>query len=221
MRAFARGIFFAVLLIGVFVASAKADTVYSYVGDTFRFVQGVYTQVDRITGSFVLSGSFVPVAVTGPQLVTNGVVSYNFTDGHETLTQSNSTGTFRVGFFNGTLVVPGTAGANGWWVVDLHTPTSGIVTDSIGDYQMISWIGGATPSAYHACNSGTALCYDDPTISTDTILGLDNRAPGLPGTWTVQRVPEGGTTALFLFAGLACLTILPRFIGVKRATHEL
>jgi hypothetical protein len=83
------------------------------------------------------------------------------------------------------------------------------VTDSIGDYQMISWIGGATPSAYHPCNSGTALCYDDPTISTDTILGLDNRAPGLPGTWTVQRVPEGGTTALFLFAGLACLTILP------------
>jgi len=37
----------------------------------------------------------------------------------------------------------------------------------------------------------------------------------------VQSVPEGGTTTLFLFAGLACLTILPRFIGVKRVTREL
>ena len=195
MRAFARAIFFAVLLLGVFVASAKADTVYSYVGDTFRFVQGVYTQVDRITGSFVLSGSFVPVAVTGPQLVTSSVVSYNFTDGHQTLTQSNSTGTFRVGFFNGTLVVPGTAGANGWWVVDLHTPTSGIVTDSIGDYQMISWIGGAAPSAYHACNSGTAL---PSVIRARPYATTYSRIPSLLVFWPMKDSATRGSRRMFL-----------------------
>jgi len=228
MRTFARGILCAPLLIAVFVTSAEADTVYSYVGDTFRFVQGVYTQADRITGSFVLSGSFVPVAVTGPQLVTNSVVSYNFTDGHQTLTQSNSTGTFRVGFNpDGTPVVPGTGiptgtqGPNSWWVVYIQTPTSGIQTLFGGDYQMIAWIGAA--NAPPICSTSPQQCGLDPTISAAMINGLgpNNLVGGLPGTWTLQSVPEGGTTALLFFAGLACVTILLRSIGVKRVTRGL
>ena len=84
MRTFPRGIFFALPLIGVFVTSAEADTVYSYVGDRFTFAQGVYSAGDRITGSFVLSDSFVPTVGligVGPQSVTNFVESYSFTAG--------------------------------------------------------------------------------------------------------------------------------------------
>jgi hypothetical protein len=204
MRTFARIVLFALLLMGVFVASADADSDYSYTGDTFTFVQGVYTPLDRIIGDFVLSSSFVPVTGVGPgiQTVTNGVVSYSFTDGHQTLTQDNSTATFQVAFNpDGTPIVPGTdgAGVNGWWYVDIHTPTSEILTESLdGDYQ-------------------TFASIDDASMSRAIILSINGALyPGSPGTWTVQTVPEGGTTTLFLFANLASLAILAHFTGLKR-----
>jgi hypothetical protein len=228
MRAFARGIFFAVLLIGVFVASAKADTVYRYVGDRFTFAQGVYSPGDRITGSFVLSDSFVPTVGligTEAQSVTNFVESYSFTDGHQTLTQSNSTGTFSMPFTaDGTLVVPGSAtGAIGspHWSVYISTPTSGIETASPGDYLVTAWTGSAQPVSY--CSGLPPICHIDPAGSTAIINGLGSGVSGLdvgglPGTWTVQTVPEGGTTALFLLAGLSILT---PFIGLKRISRGL
>jgi hypothetical protein len=224
MRTFPRGVFFALLLIGVFVTSAEADTVYSYVGDRFTFAQGVYSAGDRITGSFVLSDSFLPTVGligVGPQSVTNFVESYSFTDGHQTLTQSNSTGTFKMPFTtDGTLVVPGSApGAIGspYWSVSIQTPTSGIQTASLGDYYITAWTGSPQPTS--GCGGLPAICYIGPAGSTAVIDGV---APypfiGLPGTWTVHRVPEGGTTVLFFFAGLVGLTILPRLIAPVRFT---
>src|SRR5258708_38023514 len=44
------------------------------------------------------------------QCVSSGIVSYSFTDGHQTLTQSNSTGSFQLGFnADGTPAPPGNA----------------------------------------------------------------------------------------------------------------
>jgi hypothetical protein len=34
---------------------ARADTVYTYTGLNFDFASGIYTTMDRVTGTFVLS----------------------------------------------------------------------------------------------------------------------------------------------------------------------
>jgi hypothetical protein len=223
MRAFPRTIF-ALFLIGGFAAPAKADTVYTYTGDTFMFAQGAYAPGDRITGSFVLSGSFVPIIEIGPQSVAGFVKSYSFTDGHQTLTQANSTATFRVPFdFNGFPIDPdNTLG----WQIDLRSLAAGISTDAGpylgGDYIMYTWTGAAANPIVWNCAGGSPFpieCHFDPAISVALInaTGPSNIYGGLPGTWAMQ-IPEGGSTALFLLAGL---TILTPFIGLKRATRGL
>jgi hypothetical protein len=207
MRTFARAVFFAVFLTGVFVASAKADTVYTYTGGTFTYATGVYVPGDQVTGTFTLSSSFVPALPSaGLQLVDSGVVSWSFTDGHQTLTQLNSTGSFYVGFSSdGTPILPHYGlpyspflGLLNGWEVNLGTPTSRILTvfdtASSGDYTVWAGLG---------CSNHNQTCTSSAVI-TD-LMGAPYA--GFPGTWTIQ-VPEGGTTALFLFVGLAGLTIL-------------
>jgi len=81
---------------------AHADTVYTYTGDYFGTyiyngfprVSGVYTTADRITGSFTVADDFVPVPLPGGARFTDAVLHYSFTDGHQTLTEANSTGQF-------------------------------------------------------------------------------------------------------------------------------
>src|SRR5438309_917249 len=103
----------AVLALLLLAGPAQATTVYSYVSDTFHYATGVYTFADRISGSFEVADGFLPAlngggdvfigsglvrdangfpASTTPTFV-NGVVSYSFTDGHQTLTAANSTAT--------------------------------------------------------------------------------------------------------------------------------
>jgi len=196
MRTLTRAIlfFFFALPIGVFVASAKGDTLHTYVGDTFTNVTGVYLQGDQVTGSFVLSGSYVyPNQGAGIYQVASFVTSYCFTDGHQTLTQANSTANIQVGFNpDGTPKVPTVgAGINSDWIVQINGLSGEILTEAISGagWQTVALLGS----------------------SEGHILSIDEtRWPGGPGTWSVQ-VPEGGTTSLFLFAGLAGLTILRRF----------
>jgi hypothetical protein len=65
-------------------------------GNTFPRVTGVYTTADRITGSFTVAEGFVPLPNTAGDLFTEGVLRYAFTDGHQTLTEANSTGRFHL-----------------------------------------------------------------------------------------------------------------------------
>jgi hypothetical protein len=111
--------------------SAKADSIYTFAGNTFVLVQGVYTQTDRITGNFVLPSSFVP-SIFGAGLNNPfAPVSYSFTDGYQTLTQYNSTATFEASASsNGTL---GFTSVNGSWLVAIQTPASGIFIRADGD----------------------------------------------------------------------------------------
>jgi len=127
---------------------AQATTVYSYVGDTFRTVSGVYTFADRISGSFEVADGFVPGAgvfgdvfmgsglnANGVNTISNGVVAYSFTDGHQTLTAANSTAT------NIRLEVPGTFDLlpwpadyqPSWWVIDIASADGRIRLDRTGD----------------------------------------------------------------------------------------
>jgi hypothetical protein len=76
--------------------AAAADTIYSYVGDTFRTVSGVYTLADRITGSFTVQDGFTPQPLPGGSNWLPGVLSYRFTDGHQILTNANSTAGIRL-----------------------------------------------------------------------------------------------------------------------------
>ncbi len=216
MQMLARTILFAVLLAGVYDASAEADTAYTFTGGTFNYVTGVYTPGDQVTGSFVLSSSFVPVAATFPQLVNSGVLSYSFTDGHQMLTQLNSVGTFSVGFnfTDGTPILPNCClgGLLTGWDVSIQAPTGGILTEfssaSSRDYTTAA---GLCPNP---------LSTIPPCPSVAVISDLVPIQAGFPGTWTMQ-VPEAGSTALLLFIALAGVTILTRFSGLKRITRGL
>jgi len=188
-RTIAYCIFFALT-----VTSSSADTIYTYVGDVFTYATGVYSPGDRVIGTFVLSGSFVPATGSaGTQNVTSGVVSYFFTDGHQLFTQDNSTGTFEVGFqADGTPVVPvSSQSVNADWDVNITGATGNILTASLfGDDCIEAGMGDSVAEI----------------ISQDV-----NKYPGGPGTWTVHTlstpVPEGSFPLLaaagagFLFAG--------------------
>jgi hypothetical protein len=221
MRTFVRAIFFAVLVTGVFVASAKADTLYTYTSDHFSFVQGVYTPGNQATLSLVVSASFVTQVATGPQDVTAGVVGYSFTDGQQTLTQDNSSGKFQLPFNpDGTSRLLNLFPKNQeGWIFDITAPNGGVHAGFNTDYGITTWVGAPQPSTFGFCGpiNSLTICFFDPAISTEAISNIQPTG-GMPGTWTVQKVSEEGTTALFLLAGL---TILTPFIGLKRVTRGL
>lgn len=213
MQVFARAVFLAVLLTGVVVASAEADTVYTFTGGTFNYATGVYVPGDQVTGSFILSTSFVPVLANAPQVVNSGVVSYSFTDGHQTLTQLNSVGNFSVGFnfTDGTPILPNCClgGPLTGWDVRIEAPTGGILTEFTSALS-----GDFTTAASFGCPNFFSCA------SLAVISDLVPIQDGAPGTWTML-VPEGGSTAPFLFVGLAGLIILSRFCDLKRVTRGL
>ena len=166
MRPFARAILpglFAALILG---PVAEADTMYSYIGDTFRAVSGVYTLADRITGSFTVADGFVPIPRQYVNDFTLGVVSYSFTDGHQTLTEANSEGHFLLNH---------TPTASGFWDVGVGGLAGGISTYNFFDRFDEAILAGDIGS-----NVCTVLCNDGSHA----------------GTWTVTTVPEPSTLVL-------------------------
>jgi len=78
---------FALLLVA---APVSATTMYSYMGGNFVDVSGVYTTSDHLTGYFTVSDDVVFMGAA--RLVTLTWLDYSFTDGHQTLTPTNSEG---------------------------------------------------------------------------------------------------------------------------------
>src|SRR5438552_2546315 len=94
MRTVARALVPALLVTLIVTTIASADTIYTYTGDYFAsgHLLGVYTTADRITGSFTVADGFLPDLGQGGRVFTGSILSYSFSDGHQTLTPANSTG---------------------------------------------------------------------------------------------------------------------------------
>jgi hypothetical protein len=157
---------------------AQADTIYSYVGDTFRDVSGVYTLADRITGSFTVRDGFTPMQIPGGADWLPGLLSYSFTDGHQVLTDANST-PFLISLNISTL------GTGAWNITLLAGLNGGISTLQDGDRVDSASLGDPLLGADHGANFCTNVCNDGSHV----------------GTWTVTTVPEPATLAL-LASGL-------------------
>jgi hypothetical protein len=170
MRTFARAVLFALFAALILAPVAEADTMYSYIGDTFRTVSGVYTLADRITGSFTVADGFVPVPRMYVDDFTLGVVSYSFTDGHQTLTEANSKGHFLLNHL-----------ARGFWDVGVGGPAGGIKTYNIFDRVDYAFL---LDEAIIPANRGENFCTN--------VCNDGSHA----GTWTVTTVPEPATVVL-------------------------
>jgi hypothetical protein len=167
------------------VAPAAADTVYTYTSDYFTSGAGVYTTADRITGSLTVAEGFAPAPVMAMRLVTEGVLHYAFTDGHQTLTEANSTGTFYVPRFD----MEPLWGQH--WNVSIGTPTSYIHSDSLNGH----WERG----------------FLDANNQGGSSSGSTGRPDGShPGTWTVTTVREPMSLGL-VGAGIGGLIGARRF----------
>jgi len=179
------------LALVLLAAPAQADTIYTYTGDYFAIrpaypdsisIAGVYTTADRITGSFTVGDSFVPLLTQSGHAFTPGIQSYSFTDGHQTLTNANSVGTFYLTFGNPNMT--------DMWSVDIHTATSWITSSLY--YERHDW--GFLDAANHGSNGG---CFFD---------GCDGSHLG---TWTVS-VPEP-MSLLLVLAGIGGVVGARRF----------
>src|SRR5256885_11841673 len=93
-----RTFFLLALLLPLVPLAVDADTIYRYEGRPFVEFLGSYTAADRITGSFTVADGFVVIPTSGGANFNGGIVSYSWTDGHQILTEANSTGTFRLTF---------------------------------------------------------------------------------------------------------------------------
>jgi len=179
-----------------FCSPARADTVYMY-QNTFTYVSGIYQTGDQVTGTFVLSDSFLPgptykLPGTGwtSEDITSGIVSYDFTDGHQTFTQDNSTiANFLLGLNGG--ATPN--GGSTWWGIGFSSGTGEISTTNL-------------PST----SSSGEVYITSATDGSSSAGNIRGTGIGSPGTWTVQVVPEGGPTVLFLTVGLLLLLFLKR-----------
>lgn len=199
-------------------APAHADTIYSYVSDPFRFVSGVYEPGTLVTGTFVLPGSFVaPVQEFAGPNWTNIIPSalrYSFTDGHQTLTEANSTATIMMSFDRTTgQAIPAQSALvaqysklppmEGWFTIDIRSATGSIVITTTQDWAATIWLGAATPPQFHqvAVNGITSWTWDDiPGVSAGHIesqFGAQQMG-GYWGNWTVQTVSVPEPMSLLL-----------------------
>ena len=168
---------------------------YTYTGSPFAVVSGIYEPGDRITGSFAVSSDFA-FDPNFAYVDRAAILSYNFSDGHQTFTESNSTASFLLG--RGVLDGVAPNGQNVPWDISISTPAGFLRTLWGTDRADIAFVGPGLDPAHRGLNSDGTLDFVIDGVRFNTF------AP--PGTWTAQAVPEPATLML-LSAGLAALAV--------------
>jgi hypothetical protein len=187
----------------------------------------VYTAADRITGSFTVAEGFIPGLTTSGASFTgggfysdgtrapeglSGVVSYSFTDGHQTLNQNNSS-------------------IDGSLLLGLPYVTPG--NYNLGGYNLGLWPSDFQPSYWHihistptGSSIGTLVEGDraDVGFLDDNNFGVNGQAVGPSdgshrGTWTVAKVPEPATILLAVMGLLALGAVGRRGCHARDVAH--
>lgn len=178
-------------------ASAQANLIYTYTGDTFLYATGDFMpHVTQITGSFLLTDNLtLPDGIKALVNVTSSVMDWNFTDGIRTFTPNNSLGAFSVGFTQeGLPVLPGSGGPISWWTFTITNATGGLTANYINaEWESTAWTGDRAVPA--------SVAYINGEYRAD-IWG------GTAGTWTVEPTPEPAALALLLLGAI--------MLGVRR-----
>jgi len=151
---------------------------------------------DRITGTLELSDSFAGPpcpSCTGIGDVTPGVTRYSFTDGHQTLTEANSTGSFELKWRGGpVLPVPGERFE---WNVIIGSTNGGIRSVLLNNDRFDEAVLGTGSVA----NPGAGPLEQAGNYGYNCMLDTCFPGTGFP-TWTAQTVPEPATLTLLTTA---------------------
>jgi hypothetical protein len=179
-------LFCALVMIGL-AQSAKADTIYTYTGNPFNKFsapQFACPPICNISGSFTLANGLGPDFGSPPfGFDTITPLSYDFTDGVNSFTESNST----ILFFSIGTDINGIPDA--WNIAFQESPSSPLLIIRTSFYPSFAedatFIGQGAPSAAEIANS--------------------------PGSWTVKSVPEPPAFLMFE-TGLLGLAAMVRLL---------
>jgi hypothetical protein len=148
-------------------APSSAATIYTYTGNPFNNVTGVYSNSDSVSGWFELASPLGGgTALTD---ITANVEAFAFTDGFQTLTTGVSINTLLIG--------TDIFGVPNVWNIDLIDDLTGAEITSCGVASDCGTVGRDT--AFGANDVGAASVRDDP------------------GSWSVSTTPLPAALPLF------------------------
>ena len=103
--------------------AAAALIRYVYSGNPFAVQSGAPPSVTNLSGNFTVNEFLLPSAPFSGEDITSAVATFSFTDGNQTLTNLNSSGSFTISLdSSGALVGP--------WEIDISDPQSELETFS-------------------------------------------------------------------------------------------
>ena len=191
LKSFTFVILFGIAALGLTPSPAKAVVIYSYTGETYSSISdsilpaGTYDFTMRIAGSFTVAAPLISLLDTDVRL---SLLSYSFSDGRQTLTDSNS---FDFNFTMSTDIF----GFPLSWTIDLSTVFNDpeAVGDTIGRIRTRT-----TGSQFIVANALLRECVEFP-VDFCTVFSEDEARQQLTrGTWTITTLTSaeggGGTT---------------------------
>ena len=163
---------------------AKADAIYSYVGNHFTIIEnstpsGTFTTSDSVSGSFSLAS---PLAANLNDFTISNVLSFSFSDGHHTFTES--TADLRAAIFD---VSTDASGNIINWQIEIGTNFS---PSSLGD-QRAGLITGHLSNGASRDSGMVDQCMN----VTCSVIVSDVGASIAPGIWTESTVGVPGPIA--------------------------
>jgi hypothetical protein len=174
-----------VACMALFGVSHAAATTYTYTGNDFTNVTSPFTTSDSISGTLTFA---TPL---GPNLSNQAVTptSFSFTDGEDTFTNLNATGTLFINFYTNSAGVP-----THWYIV-IDTANAEMFTNynhngNAGDEGAINF----TTEAYNSQDPGSFSVSTTPLPAALPLFATGLGAMGLLG-WRRKRKASDALTA--------------------------